>query len=172
MSNAKKPETTGQTTETGLYKPTSIIATLDGLDTNNNKDSENYGRTYYKYNLTGPKAEIEEFLNHPSNQEYGIKYARDGKTPQLWCYWSELFANKGDKFDVYVNYYGNYSLEKSASKLMEANFKQMEERGLNTLATVYAQTLIGNKLGLSLNQASVNRLAQIPSNGADANLDE
>jgi hypothetical protein len=169
MSNAKKPETTGQT---DLYKQTGIIAKYAGRDTNKKVGHKNFGKKFFKYDLYGPKAEIEAFLNHPDNQEYGVKYARDGVTPQYWCNWKDPFGTIKTEYPVYVNYYGNYSLDKEESKDIEDTMERLEQMGLHTAAQVYAQNILGKRLGFGLDASTVNRLAAKVSDGTDANLGE
>lgn len=168
MSNAKKTETTEQT---NLAKSTKIVAIYAGRGINNKEGSKNFGKKFYKYNLEGPASEIKEFIEHPANQEYGVKYNSDGK-PQYWCNWKDAFGTIGTRYNVRVSIYGTYVLDKEESYDIEDTLQALEEKGLNNAARVYAEHIFGSRLGLGLNKDLVNRHAEKVSDGSDAKLDQ
>lgn len=168
MSNAKKTETTEQT---NLAKSTKIVAVYAGRGTNNQQGHKNFGKKFFKYDLEGPASDIKEFLEHPSNVEYGVKYNRDGK-PQYWCNWKDAFGTIGTRYKVNVSIYGTYVLDKEESYDIEDTLEALENRGLSTAARVYAEQVLGSRLGLGLNKASVSRHTVTASDGSDASLDQ
>ena len=167
MSNLKKTE---QTVESNLAKSTKLVATYVGRGQVTKEGHKNFGKKFYKYNLSGPAAEIKEFINDPSNQEYGIKYAADGETVQYWCNWKDPFGTIGTAYSVRVSRYGTYVLDKEESYDIEDTMEELEKRGLHTAARVYAETKLSARLGLGLNRSNVNRLAEIASDGTGADL--
>ncbi len=169
MNNSKKTE---ETVKTNLARTTKIVATYVGRGQNQQQGHKNYGKKFFKYNLTGPESEIKEFINDPSNQEYGIKYDSDGVTPQYWCNWKDPFGTKGTRYNVNVSMYGTYVLDKQDSYDIEDTLEELEKRGLHTTARVYAETILSDRMGLGLSRSNVNRLAMAPSDGTGANLSE
>jgi len=163
MKDAKKGSVAG---------PTGITATFVARRVNNKQGSKNFGKKFYVYDLTGPKAAIKAFLEHPDSVEYGVHYAADGVTPQYACGWRETFAVVGSTYDVNMSIYGTYVLDKTEANNTDDTMELLEERGMSNAARVYAEVLIGSKLGLGLNKAAVARLAEVTSDGTDATLAE
>jgi hypothetical protein len=164
MSEAKKTEKT----ETNKAKSTKITATYVGRGVVQ-KEGPSKGKKFYKYNLSGPAAEIKEFMESDSSKEYGVKYAADGVTPQYWCNWKDPFGTIGTVYSVRVSIYGTYVLDKEESYDIEDTLEALESRGLVTAARVYAENKLGSRLGFGLNRANVGRLAEV-STGEGADL--
>jgi hypothetical protein len=163
MSEAKKTETTVP----NKAKSTKITATYVGRGVVQ-KEGPSKGKKFYKYNLSGPAAEIKEFMESDASKEYGVKYAADGVTPQYWCNWKDPFGTIGTVYSVRVSIYGTYVLDKEESYDIEDTLEALESRGLVTAARVYAENKLGSRLGFGLNRANVSRLAEVGTGeGAD-----
>ena len=152
-----------------LAKTTKIVATYVGRDIVRKEGHKNFGKKFFKYNLSGPAAEIKEFMEHPDSKEYGVKYAADGTTVQYWCNWKDPFGTIGTQYNVRVSIYGTYVLDKEESYDIEDTLEELEKRGLVTAAKVYAENKLGSRLGFGLNRANVTRLAEM-STGEGADL--
>jgi len=166
MNKVNNTEKTVQT----QAKTTSIVATYAGRGIITAENHPRKGQKFFKYNLSGPAKELEEFINHPSNQEYGVKYAADGKTVQYWCNWKDAFGTIGTQYPVRVSMYGTYVLDKEESYDIEDTLEALENKGLLTAARVYSETVLGSRLGMGLNQSTVNKLAAAMSAGEGADL--
>jgi len=166
MSVAKKTE---QTVKSNLAKSTKIVATYVGRDTVK-KEGPTKGKKFFKYNLSGPAAEIKEFIESDASKEYGVKYASDGTTVQYWCNWKDAFGTIGTQYSVRVSIYGTYVLDKEESNDIEDTLEALEAKGLLTAARVYTENVLGKRLGFGLNRADVSSLAMAPSVGAGADL--
>lgn len=165
MSDSKKAETT----VTNKAKSTKITATYVGRGVVQ-KEGPTKGKKFFKYNLSGPAAEIKEFIESDASKEYGVKYAPDGVTPQYWCNWKDAFGTIGTTYSVRVSIYGTYVLDKEESNDIEDTLEALESKGLTTAARVYTENVLGKRLGLGLNRADVKALAEASSGeGADLN---
>jgi len=152
-----------------LAKSTKIVAEYVGRGVVT-KDGPTKGKKFYKYNLSGPSAEIKEFMEHPDSKEYGVKYAADGETVQYWCNWKDPFGTIGTRYSVNVSIYGTYVLDKQESYDIEDTLEAMESKGLHTAARVYAENKLGSRLGFGLNRANVSAIAAGMSTGEGADL--
>lgn len=169
MAGTKEAETTAQTT---MAKDTSIVATYVGRGVNNKEGHKNFGKKFFKYNLSGSASDMKEFIESDACKEYGVKYAADGKTVQYWCNWKDAFGTIGTQYKVRVSMYGTYVLDKEESNDIEDTLEALESKGLVTAARVYAENKLGSRLGFGLNQSSVSKLAAQMSNGEGANFDK
>jgi len=153
-----------------LAKSTKIVATYAGRGKVTNKDNKNYGQKFFKYDLSGPAAEIKEFMDHPDSKQYGVKYAADGETVQYWCGWKDPFGTIGTQYDVNVSIYGTYCLDKQESFDIEDTLEAMEKQGLYTSARVYAENVLGSRIGFGLNKSNVSAITAAMGTGAGADL--
>ena len=153
-----------------LAKSTKIVATYAGRGVVTKEGHKNFGKKFYKYNLSGPAAEIKEFMEHPDSKEYGVKYAADGETVQYWCNWKDPFGTIGTPYAVRVSIYGNYVLDKEESFDIEDTLEALESKGLVTAARVYAENKLGSRLGFGLNKSGVSAITAAMSSGEGADL--
>lgn len=153
-----------------LAKSTKIVATYVGRGKVTKEGHKNFGKKYFKYDLTGPASEIKEFMDHPDSKEYGVKYASDGTTPQYWCNWKDAFGTLGTQYDVRVSIYGTYCLDKEESFDIEDTMEAMEKQGLFTAARVYAENVLGDRLGFGLNRSGVSAITAAMGTGTGADL--
>ena len=151
-----------------LAKNTKIVATYVGRGVTT-MEGPKKGKKFFKYNLSGPAAEIKEFMEHPDSKEYGVKYAADGETVQYWCNWKDPFGTIGTQYKVRVSIYGTYVLDKEESYDIEDTLEELEKRGLSTTARVYSENILSSRMGLGLNRSNVTRLAEM-STGEGADL--
>ena len=166
MSEAKKTE---QTVKSNLAKSTKIVATYVGRGVVQ-KEGPTKGKKFFKYNLSGPAAEIKEFIESDASKEYGVKYAADGETVQYWCNWKDAFGTIGTVYSVRVSIYGTYVLDKEESNDIEDTLEALESKGLTTAARVYAENKLGSRLGFGLNKSNVSAIAVGMSTGEGADL--
>lgn len=150
-------------------KSTKIVAIYAGLGKNKQEGHKNFGKKFYKYDLSGPANEIKEFIDHPSNKDYEVKYNRDGGV-QFWCNWKDLFGAIGSRYNVYVTYYGTYNIDKAESEDLLDTLEQFEERGMSNASRVFTEHVMATRMGLGLKNTS--RIAELASmsNGGDADL--
>jgi hypothetical protein len=153
-----------------LAKSTKIVATYVGRGKVTKEGHKNFGKKYFKYDLSGPASEIKEFMDHPDSKQYGVKYAADGETVQYWCNWKDAFGTIGTQYDVRVSIYGTYCLDKEESFDIEDTMEAMESQGLFTAARVYAENVLGNRLGFGLNKSNVSAITAGMTSGEGADL--
>ena len=155
--------------KSNLAKNTKLVATYVGRGVVT-KDGPNKGKKFYKYNLTGPAAEIKEFTESDACKEYGVKYAADGETVQYWCNWKDPFGTIGTQYSVRVSIYGTYVLDKEESYDIEDTLEALESKGLVTAARVYAENKLGSRLGFGLNRSGISAITAAMSTGEGADL--
>lgn len=156
--------------KSNLAKSTKLVATYVGRGQVTKEGHKNFGKKFFKYNLSGPAAEIKEFTESDACKEYGVKYAADGTTVQYWCNWKDPFGTIGTQYSVRVSIYGTYVLDKEESNDIEDTLEALESKGLVTAARVYAENKLGSRLGFGLNRSGISAITAAMSSGEGADL--
>ena len=168
MSNLKKPETTGQINNESQERMTNLVATYKGRYVQS-KAGKGQGLKFYKYVITGPKAEIQEFMNSEQFTEYPAYV--DGQ-PMLRLRWRAALQNVGDTFNVKVNYYGNYSLDKEDAHNFEDTMEELSKAS-PIAAKAFADAMIATKFSKQINTNVLQQLAgqMVGANNENTNMD-
>lgn len=155
MAKVNSAETTAQTNN--LAKTTKLKATYVGRSVQQ-KEGEGKGKKFFKYRITGPAAEIQEYMNSDDFKQYP-KYDSDGKTPMYFCRWKDAFGTIGTSYNFNVSIYGTYVLDKEESKDIEDTI-EAQELISPTLAKSYADQIVATRLMKNINSSALQQLVE------------